>query len=337
MNTATNLTETANAKNKGGFTLIELLVVVAIVAVVAMLAVNKYGDLGKNARKNANIANLARIANGIETYIAACDTDSLTPSFNKLDNFIRYSDAEGTEGDTSDLDKAPAMLSSPSPTNVGLSSNLTSATTMYGIDFSPILGTYYLTAAESAALRDIGIQYLFCAADGGRMDTGDDGAWAQGILGNPDKTCVQAKSVTNKIAVAVVNPMSVYTGGSSILPAGTEIYRACGQDVVFGYSGRAAKIVVNGDTDHAYTSNEDVFSALKSGDGVLLAFGIGDNCALVGGNLAGFDSAPVSPVMEKYEYRRYITLIRLKSNGRTATAEYAGVMDPNGNVLGQLR
>ena len=82
----------------------------------------------------------------------------------------------------------------------------------------------------------------------------------------------------------------------------------------------------------------------KAGGGrrVLERLLAGENCALVGSSMAGLDSAPVSPVMNRDEYRRYIVLVRMKytagRNSFTAkSAEYAGVMDPNGNVLSQLR
>ena len=316
---------------RNGFTLIELLIVIAVIAIIAMLAIQKLSGIQTAAKERINLANLTRVSNGIETYVAA-NFDSL--DFNRLDNFVKFGNASGTAGSTSDLGTAPEMLAAPSESNIGLSSNLTAAASTYGISFSPIIGTYCLTEAEATALNDIGMKYVACAADGGRMDTGDDGAWAQGDLADPDNTCVQAKTVAKGLVVAAVNPFSVYTGSTSILPAGTEIYRSCGQDVVFGYAGRSAQVVVGG---VSCADNAAAFDALKNGSGILLAFGLGNQCALVGNNVGGFDSAPVSPVMDKNEYRRYIVLIRLKTVGRDVKAEYAGVIDPNGKTIAGLR
>ena len=335
MNNATATIETSTSKNKGGFTLIELLVVVAIVAVVAMLAVNKYGDLGKNAKRNVNIANLARISSGIETYLAACATDNDKPVFDRLDSLTLYDNhAVGAKGDTSKLASVDSLLLYTNQVgNVGLSTTLFGSTNPWTNNKEMLLGTYYLSDSDVQILQDdLNIRYTMAGTDGVMNRQGDDGAWAQGDISNPLKC--SSVAITNYAgrAVAIVNPGA--TSGRT--PVGPDIYKSVGEDVAYSYTG---KILVGG---VECTNNEDAFKKLMVGEGILMAFGLGDNCALVGNSLAGFDSAPVSPVLDKDEYRNYIVLVRVKytagRNSFTAkSAEYAGVMDPNGNVLGQLR
>lgn len=324
-----------STSRKNAFTLIELLVVVAVIAIIAMLAINKYGDLGKNARKNVNISNLARISSGIETYIAACSTDDSTPSFDKLDSLTLFDNhAVGTKGDTSKLASVDKLLIYTNQTgNVGLSTTLFGSTNPWTNNKEMLLGTYYLSDSDVQVLRDdLGIRYTMAGTDGVMSRQGDDGAWAQGDISNPLKCSSVAISNYAGRAVAIVNPGA--TSGRT--PVGPDIYKSVGADVAYSYTG---KILVGG---VECSNNKDAFEKLMVGDGILMAFGLGDNCSLVGDALAGFNSAPISPVMDKTEYRNYIVLVRVKytagRNSFTAkSAEYAGVMDPNGNVLRQLR
>lgn len=324
-----------STSRKNAFTLIELLVVVAVIAIIAMLAINKYGDLGKNARKNVNISNLARISSGIETYIAACSTDDSTPSFDKLDSLTLFDNhAVGTKGDTSKLASVDKLLIYTNQTgNVGLSTTLFGSTNPWTNNKEMLLGTYYLSDSDVLVLQnDLGIRYTMAGTDGAMNRQGDDGAWAQGDISNPLKCSSVAISNYAGRAVAIVNPGA--TSGRT--PVGPDIYKSVGADVAYSYTG---KILVGG---VECSNNKDAFEKLMVGDGILMAFGLGDNCSLVGDALAGFNSAPISPVMDKTEYRNYIVLVRVKytagRNSFTAkSAEYAGVMDPNGNVLRQLR
>lgn len=331
----TATTPPAARTTRRGFTLIELLMVVAIVAVIAMLAVNKYGDLGKKARRGINAANLTRIASSIETYLAACATDDSTPSFDKLDSLTLFDNhAAGTKGDTSKLASVDSLLLYTNQVgNVGLSTTLFGSTNPWTNNREMLLGTYYLTDSDVTVLRDdLGIRFTMEGTDGVMNRQGDDGAWAQGDISNPLKCCSVATTNYGGRAVAIVNPGA--TSGRT--PVGPNIYKHVGEDVAYTYTG---KILVGG---VECADNKEAFEKLMVGDGILMAFGLGDNSTLVGNALAGFDSAPVSPVMDKIEYRNYIVLVRVKytagRNSFTAqSAEYAGVMDPNGNVLSQLR
>ena len=322
-------------KKTSGFTLIELILVIAILAIISTLAIQKLNGVSDGAKEKANLANVSRLGTFVEGYAVA---NAGAVNLDKLDSLVMYGTAAGTEGDTGSLDSTADLLHYEGlPTNTGLSEKLSKPVSYsaggFGMSFPPILGTYYLTMAEVNALRDyLGIQYVTRGTDGNRMRTGDDDAWAQGDTSNPDNCCVVATLVTNGLAVAAVNPASVYP---DITPAGAAIYAGCGADVVF--SGKTYKVKVDGQ-DRA--SNAAAFEALRTpgSSGILLAFGIGDQCRMVGNSAGGLDSAPVSPIMTKGEYRRYLLLVRLRYTGMNAVkAEVAGVMDPMGRMAAKLR
>ncbi len=318
---------------KQGFTLIELIMVVAIIAIIALLAINKLSGLQKEAKEKINLANLKRISSGIETYIAA-NGENL--NFDKMDSLTKWSNhAKGTPGDTSRLaSKGDLLLYTNQAGNVGLSTALFGSANPFTSNKETLIGQYCLSETDVAVLEhDLGLKFLFEGTDGARNRVGDDGAWAQGEIANPDKCSSVAVSNYPGRVVAVVNPGA--TSGST--PVGCDIYKSVGQDVAYTYTG---KIMVGGAEQ---ADNLSAFKALMSGEGILMAFGLGENCALIGNNKSGFDSAPKCPVMNSDEYRRYIILVRVKySAGKGGTysavsAEYAGVMDPAGNVATTLK
>ena len=324
------------ASRRQGFTLIELLIVVAIVAILSMLAVQKLGGLQEKSKERINAANLSRISAGIETYVAA-NYDSL--DFNRLDALTMYGCGDGSANSTADLGKVDKlMIYTNQAGNVGISSaRMLGTSNPYAGSAAKLLGTYYLSAAEASLLSEkLGIRYVMRGTDGAMSRTGDDGAWAQGDISNPDKCASVATALTNGLAVAVVNPGA--TRGRT--PVGPDIYRAYGANVAYTYRG---KILVD---DVEQADNEAAFKTLYGGSGILLAFGLGESCSLVGSNVGGFDSAPVSPVMDADEYRRYLVLVRIRGSVATrggstvftpAAAEFAGVLDPAGNTLSMLR
>ena len=321
---------------RNGFTLIELLIVVSVIAIIAMLAIQKLSGIQTSAKERINLANLTRISNGIEIYVAANPEDI---DFNRLDALVMYGAANGTANSTASLGSVePLMIYTNKPGNVGISAaKLLGTSNPYAGSTAKVLGTYYLSEAEASILeKDLGIKYVMRGTDGVMSRVGDDGAWAQGEIGNPDKCASVATDLAAGTAVAVINPGA--TRGRT--PVGPDIYKSFGANVAYTYTG---KILVN---DVEQTDNEAAFKTLYGSDGILLAFGLGDACSLVGKNVGGFDSAPVSPIMDKDEYRRYIVLIRLKgtvaTRGGSTTftptkAEFAGVMDPTGNTIGMLR
>lgn len=322
-------------RDKSGFTLIELIMVIAILAIISTLAIQKLTGVSESAKEKANLVNVTRLGTFVDNYVVA-NTGAV--KLDKLDSLVMYGTAAGSDGSTGSLEDTSKLLHyADVPTNIGLSDKLVNPVSYkaggFSMSFPAILGTYYLTVAESAALRDdLGIEYVTRGTDGNRMRTGDDDAWAQGDVANPDNCCVVATTVTNGLAVAAVNPASVYP---DITPAGAAIYAGCGADVIF--SGKTYKVKVDGQ-DRA--SNAAAFEALRQpgSSGILLAFGIGDQCRIVGNSAGGLDTAPVSPIMTKGEYRRYILLVRLRYTGMNSVkAEVAGVMDPTGRMASKLR
>lgn len=329
------------SSTKTGFTLIELILVIAIIAIISTLAVNKLGNISENAKKQVNIANLTRISSALETYVAASAAAEKDVVLDKLDSLTTYNAAKGAPGSLGDLSKIDALLVYTNiEGNVGLSTEIATAPqNSYAGTSAGILGTYYLTQSDVEVLeRDLRFRFVMRGYPA-KLGVpyyqfhGEDGSYVSGSVNNPDTCCSVVCSNAPGTAVAVVNPGAT----RSNTPVGPNIYRACGSDV--SYSGVSYKVMVNGADCN---SNEDAFKKLMSGDGILMAFGLGANCSLIGNGTSGLDSAPVSPVMDKTEYRRYLVLVRVKyseANGKftAISAQYAGVMDPAGNTLGMLR
>ena len=333
-----------NAHPRRGFTLVELLMVIAILAIISTLAIQKLGGLKEGAREEVNRANVIRVANALETH-AAANVGKM--KFDKLDALVMYGASAGTAGSTAKLSStADLMVYTGIEANRGLAPELVGASQNgYAATSAGILGTYYLQESEIRALdRDLGLRYVMRGYPATLSVPyyqfyGDDGTYVSGGTNSAD-TC-SAVATSNKVgmAVAVVNPGATLNNA----PVGPSIYKSCGMNVA--YSGKTYKVMVNGaDCD----SNEKAFDALRAAGedgGILMAFGLGENCALIGSSMGGLDSAPVSPVMDRSEYRRYIVLVRMvyeTQAGRTGTtytakrAEFAGVMDPRGRTAAML-
>ena len=331
---------------KKAFTLIELVIVIAILGIISTLAIQKLSGIKEDSQKKVNLANLKRIGAAIETYYAAnaMENERSSKIFNRLDSLTVWDAPDGDPGDTSKLGvvRDSLLVYTNQTENLGLSAAIasTAAANQYSQGgVGTVLGTFYLDAADAQALTDFGLKYVMrgypenSAAPGGTYASyGDDGVYAQGDANNPDTCSCLARTNYPGMAVAAVNPGA--TVGRE--PVGCDIYRSCGQDVA--YSGRTFRVMVDGE-DQA--DNQAAFEKLLYGRGALLAFGVGDKCEMVGGGLAGLDAAPVSPVMKKDQYRRYIVLLRLKRSGdarsHTSSVEYAGIIDPEGNTVQMLR
>ncbi len=320
-----------------GFTLIELVLVVAILVVISALAIPKLAGYKLDAAKKMNVSNLSRVGHYLETFLAANDNEGL----NRLDSLFFVNDFLPVS--TNDLDgDFPRLLATADSTNgVVLHSVLCSSTPVYGTTAPALLGTYALSEADAKALNDIGLKYVMCGTDGGRYTTGDDSVWAQGSALDPLEASCVAKFLTNGCPVACINPGAVSGADATIAPIGALVYESCGEDVHFWFSGRSWGPLV-GETK--CTSGEEAFNLLNEpgADGILLAFGIGQFASCIGNNKAGFDSAPVCPLVNSKdpsnpEYSRYIALVRLRRTAFGVTAEYAGVMDPTGQTIGQAR
>ena len=307
-----------------GFTLIELVMVIALLAMIATLAISRLSGVKADSAAKLNLSNLSRIGNIFDTYAAVNEN-----AINRLDNLFAYGTPDGTGGSFADAARTDNMLGWVCDDNQGLDPALTNVVSSFGATFSPILGTYHLSAADVEAFRAIGLTYVMRATDGNRFRTGDDHAWAPDDSTNDaDRVSCVATTVTNGLAVALVNPCAV---SAAIQPVGAWIYQSCGQDVVFSTDMR---VYVDG---NPAANNAAALDALRNGSGVLLAFGLGQYASLVGDNRSGFADAPVCPVVDKTRYRRYLVLFRLAGSTANPRVEFAGVMDPQGNVAPQLR
>ena len=316
-------------RSKSGFTLVELVIVIAILAMLATLAVNKLSGVKADSAKKLNLANLARVSSILDAYLAG-DPDR---GLDRLDSLTHCTAPSGTPGSLSGLTDTSSLLLYTNAANTGLSADLFGPANPYAAAPLYLLGTWWLSNAEAEVLeRDLGIKYVMAGTDGTMSNTGDDGAWAQGDLLDPDACASFAKHLTNGLPVAIVNPGAT----RDRTPVGPSVYKSCGQNVAYTYRG---KILVD---DAEQADNAAAVKTLYGSTGILLAFGLGDNCAAVGNNVGGFDSAPISPVMKSTEYRRYLVLVRLKGTVSSGTitptsAEYAGVLDPRGLPLSLLR
>lgn len=312
--------------NEKGFTLIELVVVIALIAIVSTLVISRLGGVKDSSRAKMNVANLARVGAAVDTFLMVTEH----PSLDRMDALLQKDVAAGSA--SSNLTTIGAHVATSDGTNgIVLNAGLCTEAAFYGGGGAGLLCRYDLSTADVAALENLGFKYLMYGTDGGRMTAGDDGAWSQGSLTDPAQCMSVARTLTNGLPVAVVNPGAV-SGGT---PIGALAYQACGQDVRYTVRG---KVLVDG------VEQSDASAAFQTlngrgGDGILLALGLGSACSMVGNNQGGVDSAPTCPtITAKDEYARYIVLFRLKSDsmgGRTAT--YAGVLDSMGKTIDQAR
>ena len=331
-------------KSRSAFTLVELLMVIAIIAMISALAIQKLGGIQSKSAETLNRANLVRISSALESHVAL---NAGKVKFDKLDALTLYGAADGTAGSSASLSStAPLLVYAGIEGNRGLAPELTgSGQNTYATTSAGILGTYYLTESDVRALeRDLGIRYVMrgypaTLSKPAYQFYGDDNTYVSGSTNSADTCSSVATSNHVGMAVAVVNPGATLDRS----PVGPDIYKACGMNVA--YSGKTYKVMVNGGD---CASNEDAFNRLRAAGedgGIVLAFGLGEHCALVGSSQAGLDTAPISPIMDRDEYRRYIVLVRMvydNAQGQGGTiytakrAEFAGVMDPRGRTASML-
>jgi prepilin-type N-terminal cleavage/methylation domain len=340
-------------KKRGAFTLVELLVVISIIAIIAALVIGKFSGVTDSAAESINLANLGRISSAVESYSLLNEK-----GFNRLDLVVRG----GASGAHDDLIAGSAgafsvstgelLVLTNSVKNTGLDSSIASAVSSYGAAFPPLLTQYYLTQADVAALKEIGITYVMRdILPGARTATSADGEWGTGSADDPDTILCIASEIKTAMSVPVVNPAAVSGSGANIAPLGALVYQACGQDVRFTYSPPMTYGVKIDGVPYVYSdvsSPSNMLASLKgsgtggsaatsSNGGLLLAFGLGQYASLIGSNKAGFDSAPVCPIMKETQYRRYFLLFRLQTVSGVTKAQFAGVMDSKGNTAKQLR
>lgn len=310
---------------KSGFTLVELVLVIAIIAMISVLAIGKYAGVRDASKAKLNLANFSRIGSAVDTFVALNDG-----ALDRLDSLLYY----GTSADGSNAanmsSSISARLTSDLTNGVVLNPALCTDSAGYGISSGGLLCPYWLSAADVAALRNhLGLKYAMYGTDGGHFLAGDDGAWAEGSVSDPARASSVAKSLTNGLCVACVNPGAF----SGTTPAGCNVYQACGQDVRYTPQG---KILVDGVLQN---NAQAAFDTLDAGPGILVAFGLGESASIVGNNKAGLDHAPLCPlVSDPREYNYYLVLVRLRTNDSgVRLAEYAGLLDAMGNTVSMAR
>ncbi len=315
-----------------GFTLVELVVVIALIALVSSLAITRLGNVKESSRAKMNVANLSRLGSAVDAFLSVSDT----PRLDRMDALLSKDVAAGgnNSGNMSS-GISPHVATSDGTNGIVLNAGLCTAVSYYGGGGAGLLCPYYLTAADVAALERLGFHYLMYGTDGNHYLVGEDNAWSEGSLTDPDQCMSYARVMTNGLPVAVVNPGAIAAGAGTATPIGALAYQACGQDVRYSLQGR---VLVNGAEQSSVQAAFDTLNG-RGGDGILLALGLGSQCTMVGSNEAGLDHAPSCPVItEKDEYARYVILFRLRTDaagGRSAT--YAGILDPLGQTLDRAR
>jgi prepilin-type N-terminal cleavage/methylation domain-containing protein len=321
---------------KKAFTLIELLMVIAIIAIISSLAVTKVGGLKESSARKVSLANQSAVERALNSYLISGGR------LNRLDSLIYAGEggapivssaapgdfdfdtvctAEGREGfymgPSAD---AAATAQLRSDRNSGLTPGLRN-----------VLCLYSLSKAEATSLTSrLGLQHVMAHtayADMGAYEYPSlhyprDRAWGDGTVPNgsdglnPNASAIVATLVTNTMTVAAVNPMT---------DLGRTIYQAMGQE-----------LMNTKNWGESYDEAE-VRAEVKAKGGVLLAFGLGDNCSAIGKSNAGLENAPYATYAQRQFYSRYIVLIRMRTVGAGSVSavlpEFAGVIDCCGNTI----
>jgi prepilin-type N-terminal cleavage/methylation domain-containing protein len=320
---------------KKAFTLIELLMVIAIIAIISTLAVSKVGGVKETSARKVSLANQSAVERAISSFIVSGGRlnrlDSLiyagdggSPIFGSRQgdfDFDSVSTAEGREGfymgPSAD---AAATAQLRAERNSGLTPGLRN-----------VLCLYSLSKAEATSLTSrLGLQYVMAHtayADMGEYEYPSihyprDRAWGDGTVPNgsdglnPNSSAIVATAITNGMTVAAINPMT---------DLGRTIYQAMGQE-----------LMNTKNWGESYDESE-VRAEVKAKGGVLLAFGLGENCSAIGKANAGLESAPYATYAQRQFYSRYIVLIRMRTVGAGSVSavlpEFAGVIDCCGNTI----
>lgn len=321
---------------KKAFTLIELLVVVAIIAVISSLAVSKVGGIKEASARKVSLANQSAVERAVNSFLVSGGRlnrlDSLiyagdggAPVFGTAAegdfDFDTVSTAEGREGfymgPSADAAATAALRAEK---NMGLTPGLMKVMCLYTLSKAEVqslssrLGLKYVMA--HTAYADIG-ENEYPSRNYPRDRVWGDGTVPNGLDGlNPNASAIVATVLTNRMAVAAINPMT---------DLGRTIYQAMGQELM-NVKNWGEKYV-----------EDEVRAEVKLKGGPLLAFGLGDSCSAVGKANAGLESAPYATYAQRQFYSRYILLIRMKSVGagsvKTVLPEFAGVIDCCGNTI----
>lgn len=297
---------------KSGFTLVELIMVVAIIALIAGMAIPKLAGLRGDTEKKLSLGNQARIEAAVETFLAGGG------KLNRLDALVEQRTAAGSPGAVK-TDGAGIFADGTGVEgeNTGLDEGLLGQ-----------LSVYWLTEEDAAALEQMGLKTVMREMDG-TQEYGEDGSLCQGATNVAWASSAYAKGVEAGMACAAIDP---HKGGRT---GGYVVYQGCGEEVEYvGESAGVNAVRLKGDTNLTYSAFSASVDALKAGEGLLVAFGLGDRASIVGNSEGGLDSAPLCPLVDKGVYPRYVLLFRLRErgvSGATRTeAEFAGVLDAKG-------
>lgn len=321
---------------KKGFTLIELLMVVAIIAIISTLAVSKMGGVKEVSARKVSLANQSAVERAVSAFLVSGGR------LNRLDSLIYAGEGgaptlgAGNEGDfdfdtVSTAEGREGFYLGPSAEgestvqireerNSGLTPGLLGVMCLYTLSKAQAealysrMGLRYVMA--HTAYADVS-DYAFPSLHYPKDRAYGDGTVPNGANGlNPNASAIVATIVTNKMAVAAINPMSAL---------GRTIYQAMGQEVLNTKN-----------WNEQYDENE-VRNEVKLSGGPLIAFGLGDSCSAIGKADAGLESAPYATYAQSRFYSRYILLFRLRSAGEGSVSvvipEFAGVLDCCGNTI----
>lgn len=311
-------------KNRTGFTLIELIVVIAILSILSTLAVNRIGAIRERAARMVSVASQQAAGRAVETFLAAND-GRLNRLDALLDDGTSASPGSGFDfGDQGAVGTVGGLYRGPDDqTAAAVRDRNSGLCDEPGASLVDVLCVYRVDAAEAAALRRIGLEYVQrhdTYADGSAYShygKGDDGSIPQAPDGlDPELSACIVRTVTNGMAFAAINGKT---------EAGRAVYRACGQDLL--------------STDESGSYDESaVRTEIAATGGPLLAFGLGPRASIVGAARGGIDAAPYAEILPARYYRQYILLFRLRPAATgSVTAEFAGVLDPCGRSVTDAR
>jgi prepilin-type N-terminal cleavage/methylation domain-containing protein len=323
-------------KNRG-FTLVELIMVIAILSILSSLAISKYSSIQQKSAKKLSASNQLRITQAVETFLIANEG-----GLDKLDALIDYGTADvSAPANTFNgqfAGKYGESLNSPSsvggiyrgPKGTSATDDIFRKNSGLSPDLAKVLCVYYPTADEIKALKLIGLERVTRAwtdpatSPDDSSVRGEDGSYV--MLENGMDPSASSAIITSNVAGRALAAINIAFGHSateiekrSEYKRGVRIYQEMGADVTIT------------DEINNYSEPSDAQSV-----GVLLAFGLGESSSIIGSSNGGIATVPTCEFLDKKYYRNYILLIRLNrpaSGYGTATAEFAGVLDPLGNTI----